>query len=152
MDTNIVKQIVEKEVKKLNFFLIECKISTFNKITVVMDSMNGISVNDCALLSKRINRQLSRDIEDYELEVSSMGIGKPFKVKQQYLKTLGNMVVVETIDRRKFKGKLLKVNTDFIEIEIEKKIKKDKNKSGLILLKEEINFDSIKTTKEVITL
>ena len=37
-------------------------------------------IEDCVELSKFIEERLSRDEEDYELEVGSAGLGQPFKV------------------------------------------------------------------------
>ena len=45
-------------------------------------------IEDCVELSKYIEDRLSRDEEDYELEVGSAGLGQPFKVPQQYQNSL----------------------------------------------------------------
>ena len=53
---------------------------------------------------------MSRDDEDYELEVGSAGLGQPFKVPQQYINFIGKEVEVLDADGIKVKGILKAVS------------------------------------------
>jgi len=135
-----------------DIFITDVKISNDNRITVSIDSFDGIKVKDCALLSKKIEGKLDRENEDFELLVSSAGLDNAFKVLKQYEKNIGKSIKLLTVDGEKLKGKLLSVTET--EIEIEPEIKKTKkNKLKTVNKEENINMamNLIKEAKVVIT-
>ncbi len=135
-----------------DIFITDVKISNDNRITVSIDSFEGIKVKDCALLSKKIEGKLDRENEDFELLVSSAGLDNAFKVLKQYEKNIGKLIKLLTVDGEKLKGKLISVTKN--EIEIEPEIKKTKKNKLKTLNKEEnINMamNLIKEVKVVIT-
>ncbi len=135
-----------------DIFITDVKISNDNRITVSIDSFDGIKVKDCALLSKKIEGKLDRENEDFELLVSSAGLDNAFKVLKQYEKNIGKSIKLLTVDGEKLKGKLLSVTEN--EIEIEPEIKKTKkNKLKTVNKEENINMamSLIKEAKVVIT-
>lgn len=88
-------------------------------LRVFIESPNGISVEDCA----RVSRQLSlmMDVEDpirseYRLEVSSPGMSRPFFTLDQYARFTGFFVKVKLRfafeGRKHFKGLLAAVEND----------------------------------------
>ena len=133
------------------YFLVDVVISKDDKITVEIDHAEGVWIEDCADLSRHIESSLSRETEDYELEVGSAGLGQPFKVLQQYQNHLGLEVEVLTKDGRKLKGILKEANEAHFTITISKKEKPEGAKRP-ILVEEDLQFtyDSIKYTKYII--
>ena len=93
--TEEIKDIIETILQGTDLFLVDLKVSPDNSIEVYIDSLKGINVDSCVTLSKQLDAKLDRDTEDFELTVSSAGIGYPFKVTQQYEKKLGNQVEVK---------------------------------------------------------
>ena len=79
-----VKNLVEEWLKGKDYFLTDVIISEDDRIVVEIDHKEGVWIDDCVDLSKFIEANLDREVEDYELEVGSAGIGQPFKVFQQY--------------------------------------------------------------------
>ena len=75
-------------------FIVEITVKPGNKIIVSIDSFTGIAIDDCVAISRSIEANFDRDIEDYELEVSSAGLTQPFKVFQQYQKNIGKNVEI----------------------------------------------------------
>src|SRR4051812_24117253 len=96
-----IKELVQLSIVEKGHFLVEVKVSSFNKINVVIDNNKGISVSDCADLSRFIESNLNRDEEDFELEVSSPGLDQPFKVLNQYQKYIGKNVATVTREGQK---------------------------------------------------
>ena len=146
-----VNQIIEDFIVGKNYYLVDLKITPDNRISVEIDSFNGVSIEFCMELNKHIESQLDREIEDYELEVSSAGLTEPFKVFKQYEKNLGNEVEVLTKVGFKISGVLVEVReTDFV-LEIEK-IEKPEGSKRKIIVKEQLTFlyEDIKTTKYII--
>ncbi len=131
-------------------FLVNVKITSQNKVMVFLDSDSEVTISDCAKLSKHIEKLFDRNEEDYELEVSSAGVGKPLMVLRQYLKNIGRDIVVKTVDDKKIKGKLLNAESKGVEIEIgnQKTDKEKKNKNTHATAKSSfVEFDQIKEAK-----
>jgi len=146
-----VHQIVEDFIVDKNYYLVDLKITPDNRISLEIDSFNGVSIEFCMELNKHIESQLDREKEDYELEVSSAGLTEPFKVLKQYEKNIGNEVEVLTKVGFKISGILIEVlETEFV-LEIEK-IEKPEGSKRKIIVKERLTFpyEDIKTTKYII--
>ena len=91
-----------------------------------IDKENGITVDDCELVSRAANDILDeKDFIDeaYILEVSSPGLGRPLKKEKDFARSLGEEVEVRTyraIDRQKeFIGILKDYDKDTVTIEYE---------------------------------
>ena len=97
IDKNIVKSIVEEWLQEKDYFLVDIQISNDDRIVVEIDHADGVWIEDCVELSRFIESRLSRDEQDYELEVGSAGLGQPFKVEQQYKNFIGKTVEVLTV-------------------------------------------------------
>lgn len=152
IDKKTIQGIIEKEIENTDLYLVETKVSSNNTISVMIDSFAGVPIIKCIELSRAIDGQLDRDVEDYELSVSSAGIGQTFQVVQQYHKNVGKDVEVLTTEGNKVIGKLLVVGENEIEIEVEELVKVEgKKKKQLITNMLSINFDQIKSTKDIIT-
>ena len=108
IDKNIVRRLVDEWLEGKEYFLVDIQISPDSKVVVEIDHADGVWIEDCVELSKFIEENLSRDEEDYELEVGSAGLGQPFKVPQQYINFIGKEVEVLDHDGRKVSGVLKK--------------------------------------------
>lgn len=89
MKTEEIKHLIEPILTEHHLFLVELKISKDNVIEVFVDALEGVNIQTCIAVSREIESSLNRDEEDFELTVSSAGIGYPFKVEQQYQKKSG---------------------------------------------------------------
>lgn len=74
IDKNVVKKLVEEWLQDKEYFLVSVEISPDNRIVVEIDHADGVWIEDCVALSRYIEERLSRDEEDYELEVGSAGL------------------------------------------------------------------------------
>lgn len=133
------------------YFLVDVIISKDDKITVEIDHAEGVWIEDCAELSRHIENGLSRETEDYELEVGSAGLGQPFKVTQQYKNHIGMEVEVLTKEGKKLKGILKNASEEEFILTVTKKEKKEGAKRPQ-LVEEDLIFpyDSVKYTKYII--
>ena len=104
IEKSIVKGLVEEWLEGRDYFLVDVSVSADDRIVVEIDHAEGVWIEDCVELSRFIESRLSREEEDYELEVGSAGIGQPFKVLQQYVNHVGSEVDVLTADGRKLHG------------------------------------------------
>lgn len=146
-----IQEIIENFVKQKDAFVVDINVSASNRISIVLDSEKGFTINDCVEVSRLIEGNLNREVEDYELEVSSAGLSESFKVIQQYQKNMGKDVETITKDGQKIKGVLSKVSENGFEIEESKMVKLEgKKKKQNVIEKHTFNFDQVKSTKIII--
>lgn len=149
---HIAKLIEEYLGEKGELFLVEVKVVPTNKIAVFMDSDTSLSIDDCVALSKWLNEQLDRDVEDYDLQVSSAGVGSPFKVRRQYLNAIGKNVEVAVRDGRKIHGTLTELQSAHLVVEVERKVLVEgKKKKQIVKAFDQIQLDEINSIREIIT-
>ena len=95
-------------------------------LRLYIDKEGGVTLDDCTRISQEVGRSL--DVEDfiltpYALEVSSPGLTRPLKDKKDFIRYRNHLIKVKTSSPieslRQFKGKLLKVSENQIEIETE---------------------------------
>lgn len=133
-------------------FLVDYSVSKGNKIKILIDKLDGLSIQDCVEVSRFVEHRLNRDEEDFDLEVSSPGASEPLKIREQYIKNTGRVVDVITNDDAKHKGKLLEVKDDNIVLEETMKVKKEGSKKKKTVTKIiSISFNEIQKTNVVIS-
>ena len=89
-----IQGLVEEYIKGTGLFLVAVKVSSSNRISVLADKNEGITIDECAAIHRHIEKNLDRDKEDFELQVSSPGLDLPFEVIEQYFKNEGKKVEV----------------------------------------------------------
>jgi ribosome maturation factor RimP len=152
IEKNKVCEVVNEWLQDKDYFLVEVSIAADNKIAVEIDHKEGVWIEDCVELSRFIESRISRDVEDYELEVGSAGIGQPFKVLQQYLNYVGEEVEVLTKEGKKLAGVLKEADEQHFVLTIHKKVKLEGEKRPK-MVDEDLSFgyDEIKYTKYLIS-
>lgn len=116
IDRGEVERAVAASIEGSDIFVVEVKISASNDIEVVLESPQGVGIDDCARVSREVEAALDRDREDFALTVASAGVGEPFLVEGQYRKALGKQVVVATRDGRRRQGALAEVGPQGITL------------------------------------
>ena len=146
-----VRSIVEEWLDGKEYFLVDIEISPDDRIVVEIDHADGVWIEDCVALSRYIEDHLSRDEEDYELEVGSAGLGQPFKVAQQYHCFVGKDVEVLDADGKKYKGVLKSVDGGDFTVTVEEKQKVEgKKRPQLVSVDRTFQMDTVKYTKYLI--
>jgi ribosome maturation factor RimP len=146
-----INQIVENYLATTDYYLVDLKATPDNRISVEIDSFEGVSIEFCAELNKHIESQFDREVEDFELEVSSAGLTEPFKVIKQYEKNIDNEVEVLTKSGKKLTGILTEVHsTDFV-LQIERTEKPEGAKRKMTVIENlTFTYEEIKHTKYII--
>lgn len=152
IDKNVVKGLVEGWLQGKEYFLVGLDVSPDDKITVEIDHADGVWIEDCAKLSQYIEDHLSRDEEDYELEVGSAGLGQPFKVHQQYEIYVGEPVEVLDADGKKYRGTLKSVDGQQFTVAVNEKVKVEGKKRPVKMdVDHQFDMDKVKYTKYLIS-
>ena len=147
---DITKQWLEG---KENYFLVDVQVTPDNRITVEIDQAEGVWIDDCVELSRFIESFLDRNVEDYELEVGSAGIGQPFKVLQQYINHICHEVEVLPKTGTKLKGILVSADEKgFVLRTGQKQLVEGSKRPKTVEVEMRFSYDEVKYSKYVISI
>ena len=72
MDQKLVIKLVDEAIlDNESLFLIELSFLAGNKIKVIVDGDEGVSIEECIRISRHVEHNLDREVEDFGLEVTS---------------------------------------------------------------------------------
>ena len=97
-----IKHLASQSLVNESQFVVEVRVPSGKapgKLTVIIDGDKGITIDDCA----EVSRNLSKALDDagwmerkYLLEVSTPGLDQPLKLVRQYRKNIGRSLKVKT--------------------------------------------------------
>jgi ribosome maturation factor RimP len=150
VEKRVKELIAEKIADRPELFLVDIKMLPNNKLIIHVDGDEGISIQDCAAISRHVGFHLEEEntIEKaYNLEVSSPGVGEALLLNRQYRKNIGRDLSIKLANGENKEGKLLAVNDNIISIE--EKVKEKGKKVQLV--ETQIEFNNIVETKVLIS-
>ena len=148
-----VEKLLQEAFEENNsLFLIELNVNEANHITVIIDGDNGVSVNDCIAVSRKIEHNLDREEEDFSLDVSSVGVSSPLEMPRQYQKNIGRSLAVTTVNEEKIEGKLTSFEGNKITLKWKAREPKPVGKGKITINKEAVlPLEDVKEAKVIIT-
>ncbi len=127
-----IRELIEIPIIRKNIELVDLQWKRERSgwvLRLFIDKPGGVTIGDCAKISELVGKILDKeDIihRSYILEVSSPGIDRPLVKKEDYERFKGEKVKIvlkNPIEGRKnFKGLLLGIKGDFVQIEIENRV------------------------------
>lgn len=145
--TDLILEYLNKE----SLFLVDTEVNKENDITITIESLDKVTIKNCADISKIVEQGLDREEEDFSLTVTSAGLEMPFKVLKQYQKFLEEEVEIVLKKGIKLTGTLKSASIDKIEISrfiMEKK--EGKKRAQKTEITETYNLSDIKSTRPFI--
>ncbi len=136
---------VESLLEGTDKFLLSAQVSKTNVIDIFIDGDTAVTIQDCVALTKAFEEKFDRDVEDYELRVSSAGVDKEFKFVRQLPKFTGKEIEIYLHGEKPFKAKLLSLNGNILQVEQVK----GKGKKQEIIIKE-IDFEEAEKIKPLV--
>ncbi len=122
-----VVKFLDEIISATDYYLVDVVVSDSKirkKITVFIDSDEGISIDECGEVSRKLGTELEEIIDvAFVLEVSSPGADSPLKFERQYIKNIGRTLKIILDDLSEVKGTLSQVSNGKITIEPEAKKK-----------------------------
>jgi len=148
IDKAKIEKLVTDYISGTKLFLVAVKVNSSNRITVLADRNEGITIDECAGLHRYLEKNIDRNVEDFELQVSSPGLDMPFLVIEQYYKNEGHKVAVVDNEGLKYTGIMKNVTKGGFDLETEIKLKgKPKEVKDI-----PFNFDQIKSARTVLAI
>jgi ribosome maturation factor RimP len=115
-----IRQMAESLLTDASHFVVGVSMSkgTPKKLVITVDGDRGISIDNCAELSRELSKKLDETnliADAFVLEVSTPGLDQPLASKRQYVKNIGRNVRVRTKENT-VEGKLTAVHDDKIQL------------------------------------
>jgi ribosome maturation factor RimP len=86
--------LAEEALQGTDRYVVNVLIHKGNVIELFLDADSSVTIDHCVEVSDFINEHLDREVEDYELSVSSAGIDEPLLKVRQYQKYIGKDLVI----------------------------------------------------------
>lgn len=134
-----------------SFFLVDFSLTPDNKIKIIVDGDNGVTLKDCIAVSRQVEHNLDREELDFSLEVTSPGATEPIINNRQYNKNIGRKFQVKTAED-KFEGELTAITENGIQLSWKAREPKPVGKGKVtVKYEKEIPFADIVEAKVMIT-
>lgn len=147
----LVETLVLKELSE-EYFVVSISIKKGNFIEIVIDGDHGVNIQKCVDVSRSVEGSLDRETEDFELSVSSAGLGKPFKVYRQYVKNIGKEVEVTPAEGKPISGIIQQVNEDGFDLQVTVLERPENSKKKVEVVKtHHFAFNSMPKVKNIIS-
>ena len=149
MEVVKIREVAEAALLGTDRFVVDVKCSPANEIEVVIDADSTVDLDACVELSRKIEAEFDREVEDYELSVFSAGVGQPLKLLRQYNKLIGGAVEVLLTSGVKMLATLKEASHEGITLSYtERKLVEGKKRKVEVEVEEFHAFDQIKWVKE----
>lgn len=112
-----VTQLANEALENTDRFVVDITVSKSNVIFVYIDADTSVTIDHCVELSRFIEGRLDREVEDYELSVSSAGIDYPLLNNRQFKKYIEKDLEILHNDGVKKIYKLLSYDEEKIEVQ-----------------------------------
>ncbi len=147
-----IQALTEEWLQGNDYFLVDINFVADDRIVIEIDHADGVWIEDCAELSRFLQERLGDELGEFELEVGSAGLGQPFKVAQQYVNHIGDMVEVLELDGKKLQGVLKAVDGNSFTITVQEKQKQEgKKRPMLVEVDKTYQMDGVKYAKYLLT-
>lgn len=152
IDKKLVEEIVNEQLNPDEEFVVDISVSASNKIIVLLDGDNGITIDRCVKVSRAVEQSFDREEQDFELEVASAGLSESLRLPRQYKKNVGRSLEVVKSDGQKLKGLLLSANDSSLVLEIESMVKPEgKKRKEKVVEQFDIPYTDVKSAFVVIS-
>lgn len=148
---NKVLSVVNEAIKDTKIFIVSLDVNNGNKIIVKVDHPEGLPIKECVRISRAIEGFFDRDVEDYEMQVTSPGLDQPLVVYEQYQKIVGKSVRVHVKNGETYVGILTECTENELTLNCDVKVKVEGKKKKIIENRViNINFEDIDKTYQVV--
>ena len=117
MEYAVIEQAAKLAAEENNAFLVELEVKPNNVIIAFVDSDEGLNMDQIKMINRRMEAEFDREIEDFNLTISSPDLNRPLKILRQYNMNVGRFLKVKFNDREE-EGELLEVTEEYIVLSV----------------------------------
>ncbi|WBA41620.1 ribosome maturation factor RimP [Hymenobacter canadensis] len=151
-DQHRIDEMLQDSLTGFDLFVVDLSVSDAirPKITVTLDSEQGLGINECATVSRRLAHRIDEAYgEDatYSLEVTSPGADQPLTDPRQYTRHVGRTFSLKLADGTEKTGTLEAIEAEGLQVaEVIKEKSKTKTLPAML-----VPFASITEARIVIS-
>jgi ribosome maturation factor RimP len=112
-----ITELANEALSNTDRFVVDITVSNSNVINVYIDADSSVTIDHCVELSRFIEGSLDREVEDFELSVSSAGIDYPLLKHRQLNKYVEKELEILSKEGIKKVYKLISFNEEKIEVQ-----------------------------------
>lgn len=124
-----LEKVVEPVIAGMGYELVDAQASNGGRLLrLFIDKPGGVTIDDCAEVSRHLTRVLAVEGIDYErLEVSSPGLDRPLRKEADFARFAGQRAEIrmrtpDATGRRKFAGMLRGAEAGQVALELDGKL------------------------------
>ncbi|TAK44876.1 MAG: ribosome maturation factor RimP [Betaproteobacteria bacterium] len=119
-------EVLESTVHGMGYELVDTQVSQRGRLVrLFLDKPGGVNVDDCAEVTRQLQRVLAVEGIDYDrLEVSSPGLDRPLRGERDFARFAGRradvrMRLPDASGRRRFVGRVCSVAPGVVTLEVD---------------------------------
>lgn len=139
MNKTDIQQILNEYLEENpHLFLVELNISPSQEIEVLMDSDKGITIQECKMISRKVEAYTDLHEIDASIMVASPGVDYPLKSYRQFKKNLNRKLKVQLAgDSKAIEGTLVDVTEENITLYWKERVNKEIGKGKVTVERNE---------------
>lgn len=136
-----------------SLFLIDLSVSGDNSIRVLLDGDEGVSLEACMQVSRKIEHNLDREENDFSIEVSSCGVGSPLTMQRQFKKNISRKLEILDQEDKLVQGTLTAANDESFTLQWKAREPKPVGKGKVTITKtKEFKYGQYKNAKVIVSI
>lgn len=145
--------VQEALVENPSLFLIDLTIGGDNSIRVLLDGDQGVTLEACMQVSRKVEHNLDREENDFSIEVSSCGVGSPLTIPRQFKKNVTRKLEVIDSEDKQVQGTLVEATDTSFTLEWKAREPKPIGKGKVTVTKtREFQYGQYNSAKVIVSI
>lgn len=145
--------VQEALVESPSLFLIDLTIGGDNSIRVLLDGDQGVTLEACMQVSRKVEHNLDREENDFSIEVSSCGVGSPLTIPRQFKKNVTRKLEVIDSEDKQVQGTLVEATDTSFTLEWKAREPKPIGKGKVTVTKtREFQYGQYNSAKVIVSI
>ena len=145
--------VQEALVENPSLFLIDLTIGGDNSIRVLLDGDQGVTLETCIQVSRKVEHNLDREENDFSIEVSSCGVGSPLTIPRQFIKNVSRKLEVIDSEDKQVQGTLVEATDTSFTLEWKAREPKPIGKGKVTVTKtREFQYGQYNSAKVIVSI
>ena len=145
--------VQEALVENPSLFLIDLTIGGDNSIRVLLDGDQGVTLETCMQVSRKVEYNLDREENDFSIEVSSCGVGAPLTIPRQFIKNVSRKLEVIDSEDKQVQGTLVEATETSFTLEWKEREPKPIGKGKITVKKtREFQYGQYNSAKVIVSI